>query len=71
MSGNRVAVFFAVAATHQGQFMGIPGSGRKCAFEGVSLFQLAPDLLIEEERRVYDFTGLLVQMGVLRVRPGP
>jgi len=68
VAGNRVAVFFSVGATHQGDFMGIPGSGRRCVFEGVSLFLLSPDLLIEEERRVYDFTGLLVQLGVLRVR---
>ena len=66
---NRLAVFFSVAATHTGEFMGVPGTGRQCSFEGVSLFQLDPDLLIEEERRVYDFTGLLVQLGVLRVRP--
>jgi hypothetical protein len=39
-----------------------------CAFEGVSLFLLSPDFLIEEERRVYDLTGLLIQLGVLRVR---
>ncbi len=64
---NRVAVFFTVAATHEGQFMGVPGTGRRCSFEGVSIFQLDADRLIEEERRVYDFTGLLVRLGVLRV----
>jgi predicted ester cyclase len=68
VNGNRVAVFFSVAATHEGDLMGIAGSGRRCAFEGVSLFQLGPDLLIEEERRVCDFTRLLIQLGVLRVR---
>ena len=65
---NRVAVYFTVAATHHGEFMGVAGSGRRCAFEGISLFRLSADLLIEEERRVYDFTGLLIQLGVLRVR---
>ena len=69
VDGNRVAVFFSVTATHEGDFMGLAGSGRRCAFEGVSLFQLGPDLLIREERRVYDFTGLLTQLGVLRVCP--
>ncbi len=68
-SGNRIAVFFSVLATHEGEFMGVRGSRRRCAIEGVSLFQLDADLLIEEERRVYDFTGLLIQLGVLRVRP--
>jgi hypothetical protein len=27
------------------------------------------DGLIEHERRIYDFTGLLVQIGVLRAKP--
>jgi hypothetical protein len=69
VDGNRVAVFFSVTATHEREFMGVAGTGRRCAFEGVSLFQLRSDSLIKEERRVYDFTGLLTQLGVLRVRP--
>jgi steroid delta-isomerase-like uncharacterized protein len=69
VQGTRLAVSFSTAATHLGDFMGIAGTGKRCAFEGVSLFQLGPDLLIVEERRVYDFTGLLTQLGVLRVRP--
>jgi steroid delta-isomerase-like uncharacterized protein len=68
--GNRLAVFFSVTATHQGEFMGLAGTGRRCRFEGVSLFDLGPDFLIRDERRVYDWTGLLAQVGVLRVHPG-
>jgi steroid delta-isomerase-like uncharacterized protein len=67
--GARLAVSFSVIATHQGDFMGFAGTGRRCSFEGVSLFDLAPDGLIAAERRVYDFTGLLAQLGVLRIRP--
>ncbi len=69
VQGNRLAVSFNATATHRGEFMGLEGSGRRCAFEGISLFQLGPDLLIAKERRVYDFTGMLTQLGVLRVRP--
>ena len=67
--GFRLAVYFSVIATHQGDFLGHAATGRRCAFEGVSLFELDADLLIREERRFYDFTGLLTQLGVLRVRP--
>jgi hypothetical protein len=49
--------------------MGLEGTGRRCSFEGASLFELSPELLIMSERRFYDFTGLLAQLGVLRVRP--
>jgi steroid delta-isomerase-like uncharacterized protein len=66
---DRVAVAFSVTATHRGDFMGLEGTGRRCSFDGVSLFDLSPDLLIAAERRFYDFTGMLAQLGVLRVRP--
>ena len=69
VDGNRVAMYFSATATHQSEFMGLAATGRRCVLEGVSLFQLNPDGLIAEERRVYDFTGLLTQLGVLRVRP--
>ncbi len=67
--GHRMAVAFSVSATHRGNFMGLEGTGRRCSFDGVSLFDLTPDLLIAAERRFYDFTGLLAQLGVLRIRP--
>lgn len=67
--GRRVAMVFSVSATHQGEFMGLAGTGRHCEFEGVSLIELDDTGLIREERRVYDFTGLLTQLGVLRVKP--
>jgi steroid delta-isomerase-like uncharacterized protein len=67
--GYRIAIPFSVKATHQGEFMGLPGTGKRCEFEGVSLFRLDDDLRIREERRVYDFTGVLTRLGVLRVRP--
>lgn len=66
---NRLAVAFSVAATHQGELMGFAGTGRRCAFDGVSLFEFGPDRLVTAERRFYDFTGLLAQLGVLRIRP--
>ena len=67
--GNRLAVSFSVAATHQGDFLGLAGTGKRCGFEGASLFELDDESLIREERRFYDFTGLLTRLGVLRVRP--
>ncbi len=67
--GHRLAVAFSVSATHRGSFMGLAGTGKRCSFDGVSLFDLNPDLLIAAERRFYDFTGLLAQLGILRIRP--
>ena len=68
VDGERVAQQFLVHATHSGEFMGLPGSGRKFDIQGVRLFEMK-DGLIGYERRYYDFTGLLVQLGILRSKP--
>ena len=69
IDGDRVAVPFVAKATHAGRFMGLDGTGRRCEIHGVLLMDMA-DGLIAHERRVYDFTGLLIQLGVLRSKPG-
>jgi predicted ester cyclase len=69
IDGDRLAVPFTARATHDGRFMGLDGTGRRCEIHGVLLMDMA-DGLIAHERRVYDFTGLLIQLGVLRSKPG-
>lgn len=68
VEGDNVAQPFIVHATHTREFMGLPGSGRKFDIQGVRLFKMK-DGLIAYERRYYDFTGLLMQLGVLRGKP--
>jgi steroid delta-isomerase-like uncharacterized protein len=65
---ERVAEEFTVRATHSGPFMGLPPTGRRFDFRGVRLFEMK-DGLIAHERRYYDFTGLLIQLGILRGKP--
>ena len=69
IDGDRIAVPFTAKATHAGRFMGLDGTGRRCEIHGVLLMDMAEGL-IAHERRVYDFTGLLIQLGVLRSKPG-
>jgi predicted ester cyclase len=69
IDGDRIAVPFTARATHQGRFMGLDGTGRRCEIHGVLLMEIV-DGLVAHERRVYDFTGLLIQLGVLRGKPG-
>jgi steroid delta-isomerase-like uncharacterized protein len=68
VDGDRLAQQFAVRATHSAEFMGLPGSGRKFDIQGVRMFEMRHGL-IAYERRYYDFTGLLIQLGVLRGKP--
>lgn len=68
VDGDRVALQFLVHATHSREFMGLPGSGRKFDIQGLLSFEMR-DGLIAYERRYYDFTGLLIQLGILRGKP--
>jgi predicted ester cyclase len=63
-----IAVFAAVTATHVNEFFGLHGTNRRIDFRISRLLHMNGEL-IERERRVYDFTGILVQVGVLRAKP--
>ncbi|HEX7779378.1 MAG TPA: ester cyclase [Vicinamibacterales bacterium] len=65
---DRVAQIFAVNATHVGEFMGLPGTNRRFEIHGVRLCTMG-DGVIRTERRLYDFTSLLIQVGALRSKP--
>ena len=54
--------------TDSGGFMGLPPSGKTLRVTVVVACRFQ-DGLIVRERRIYDFTGMLVQIGVLKARP--
>lgn len=65
----RIAIFTTVNATHVNEFFGMPGTNRHIDFRNARLMEMDDQGLITHERRIYDFTGLLVQVGVLRAKP--
>ncbi len=68
IDGSRVMQACRVRATQLGEFMGIPGTGRHVEFDCVLVMEMAGGC-IARERRIYDFTGVLIQLGVLRGKP--
>jgi hypothetical protein len=68
LDGNRIALPFTARAVHVGEFMGLQGTNRRFEVAGVLLFEMR-DAKIIQERRLYDFTALLIQTGVLRGKP--
>jgi len=56
------------AGTHAGEFFGLPATGRHVELTVACVLSLADNQIVEE-RRIYDFTGLLVQVGVLKAKP--
>jgi steroid delta-isomerase-like uncharacterized protein len=68
IDGARVAQLLRIEGTDLGGFMGMPPSGKSFQMAVVCLYDF-DDRLIVRERRIYDFTGLLVQIGVLKAKP--
>ena len=68
VDGDRAVLVATFTGTHAGDFFGLPASGRRvealCAF----VYTLR-DGVIVHERRIFDFTGVLIQVGVLKAKP--
>jgi steroid delta-isomerase-like uncharacterized protein len=65
---NRVALVFNISGTHAGDFFGLHATGRHLEATCAFVYTLT-DGSIVHERRVLDFTGVLIQVGVLRAKP--
>ena len=63
-----VAQVFTTHGTDTGGFMTLKPTGRAFHMPCVFLYTLKNEQIVRE-RRIYDFTGLLVQVGVLKVKP--
>jgi predicted ester cyclase len=68
VDGDRVALIERVSGTDTGGVMGMTPTGRKISYQIAILYDLR-DGRISRERRVYDFTGVLLQIGALKAKP--
>jgi predicted ester cyclase len=68
IAGNQVAQILTIEGTHIGEFLGLPPTGRPFRLAAAFVYELRGRQIVRE-RRVYDFTGLLVQIGVLKAKP--
>lgn len=68
IDGTRAAVIWSQRGRHLGDFCGLAGTGRVFQLYGVFLLDLT-DGQIVSMRSIYDFTGLLLQLGVLKAKP--
>jgi steroid delta-isomerase-like uncharacterized protein len=68
IDGDRAVQFGKMIGIHRGTFCGLAATGKRftmrCAFKFT--FEQSK---IAHETRVYDFTGLLLQLGVLEAKP--
>ena len=68
IDGDSVAQILTIEGKDDGQFLGLPPTGKSFRVPAVFLYDLK-DGQIARERRIYDFTGLLIQAGLLKARP--
>jgi steroid delta-isomerase-like uncharacterized protein len=65
---HRVVQVVTVSGTDTGGFMGMSPTGKPALLPMVIVCRVK-DGLITHERRIYDFTGMLVPVGVLKAKP--
>jgi len=68
IDGDAAVQVFTLSGTDTGGLMGMAPSGKPAQLPMVVVCRVA-DGLIVHERRIYDFTGMLVQIGVLKAKP--
>ena len=68
VDGNNAVAVLLLEGTHIGEFLGIPPTGNRFSMPAVFFYQIENGMIVRE-RRIYDFTGLLVQIGALKAKP--
>jgi steroid delta-isomerase-like uncharacterized protein len=66
--GDRIVQTVTFTGTNLGGFMGVAPTGKRFTFDAVLICTMR-DGLIAHERRIYDFTGFLLEIGVLKAKP--
>jgi steroid delta-isomerase-like uncharacterized protein len=68
VEGDEVVHLGRAVGTNVGGFMGLPATGKQFHFNVAFVFTVE-DGLIVRERRIYDFTGMLIEIGLLKAKP--
>ena len=68
VDGSRVVQLLTLEGTDIGGFMGLEPSGKFFTAPAVFVYEFR-DRKIVRETRIYDFTGVLVQIGLLKAKP--
>jgi predicted ester cyclase len=56
---------YTVSGTHQGEFFGIPGSGKRIEMTGINIDRFDESGKLVEEWPEYDLLGAMRQMGAI------
>ena len=62
--GDRVVERWRSTATHQGEFMGVPATGKRVTIEGMDISRIEAGKIVEHWTKV-DILGLMEQLGAI------
>ena len=62
--GDRISAMFSLRGVHNGEFMGIPATGKEMELAGQTILRFDGDSRIVERWQTADMLGLLEQLGV-------
>ena len=62
--GDKVVASWSFSATHQGTLMGIPPTGKRIKWTGITIYRIIDGKVIEEKGEE-DSLGLMQQLGVI------
>lgn len=68
IDGNRAVQVYSIEGTHIGDFMGLAPTGKRFNMPAAFFYEVEGGRIVRE-RRIYDFTGWLLQIGVLKAKP--
>ena len=63
--GEKVMLRWTFSGTHKGSFMGIPATGKRVTWTGITIYRIV-DGRVEEEQGEEDFVGFFRQVGLVR-----
>ncbi len=62
--GDKVAARFTMRGTHQGNFFGVPATGRKIEVKAMNFYRFSEGQIVEEHGQP-DLLGLMQQIGAI------
>jgi steroid delta-isomerase-like uncharacterized protein len=68
-SGDKIAARVRATGTHEGEFMGMPATGKSFDVQLIDIMRFAEDGLVREHWGVVDMLAMLQQLGVVPEGP--
>jgi steroid delta-isomerase-like uncharacterized protein len=63
--GDKVVTRYTISGTHQGEFFGVPATGKRVEMTGITIDRFAESGKMVEEWPEYDMLGAMRQMGAV------